>query len=178
MYRNFFKRVVDIVLSLILIIILLPVFLIVSILVISSLGFPIFFKQVRVGKDRKPFTIYKFKILKNGYTSRSSESMPKITKFFDDYKFNELPQFFNVLKGDMSLVGPRPFICGEKLPSDPSNDRYSLRPGMTGLAQINGGRKISHDKKLEYDLKYNKELSFFLDMKILFMTPFRILRDR
>ena len=104
--------------------------------------------------------------------------MTRVTKFFDDYKFNELPQLFNVLKGDMSLVGPRPFIYGEKLPSNPCDERYSLRPGMTGFAQINGGRRISHDKKLEYDLYYDKNVSFLLDMKILFLTPFRILRDR
>jgi len=176
MYRSYGKRIFDIIVSLILIIILFPVFLLVSLIVFFSLGFPIFFTQKREGKNKKPFTIYKFKILKNGETIRSKETMPKITKFLDDYKFNELPQLFNVLKGDMSLVGPRPFMWADNLPAAPNKERYYLKPGMTGLAQINGGRKITHNKKLEYDIIYNKDISLFLDLKILFLTPFRILR--
>ena len=98
--------------------------------------------------------------------------------YVDKYKFNELPQLFNVLKGDMSLVGPRPFIPGDILPKKPYKERYYVRPGMTGLAQINGGRYISHEKKLEYDVIYNDKISFLLDLKILILTPFRIIKYR
>lgn len=178
MYRNYIKRILDIILSLVLLVILSPVFLLSSLAVIISFGFPVIFTQTREGKNKKPFTMYKFKILKNGETEKRKDTMTKATKFMDLYKFNELPQLFNVLKGDMSLVGPRPFIPGDILPENPKEERYLLKPGMTGLAQINGGRRIPHSKKLEYDCIYNEKISFLLDLKILMLTPVIIIRDR
>ena len=176
MYRNHIKRIIDIILSLFLLIILSPVFLLTALAVVMSFGFPIIFTQTREGKNKTPFTMYKFKILKNGETQKRKDTMTKATRIMDIYKFNELPQLFNVLKGDMSLVGPRPFIPGDKLPENPKEERYLLKPGMTGLAQINGERKITHSQKLEYDSIYNDKISFLLDLKILMLTPIRIIR--
>lgn len=178
MYRKYIKRLLDIIISFILIIVLSPIFLITSILIILSLGFPIIFKQTREGQNKKSFIMYKFRTMNFNEDLNREDRMTKITKFIDNFKFNELPQLFNVLKGDMSLVGPRPFIPGDILPKKPYKERYYVRPGMTGLAQINGGRYISHEKKLEYDVIYNDKISFLLDLKILILTPFRIIKYR
>ena len=178
MYRKYIKRLLDIIISFILIIVLSPIFLITSILIILSLGFPIIFKQVREGQNKKSFVMYKFRTMNFNEDLNREDRMTKTTKFIDNFKFNELPQLFNVLKGDMSLVGPRPFIPGDILPKKPYKERYYVRPGMTGLAQINGGRYISHEKKLEYDVIYNDKISFLLDLKILILTPFRIIKYR
>ena len=178
MYRKYIKRLLDIIISFILIIVLSPIFLITSILIILSLGFPIIFKQAREGQNKKSFVMYKFRTMNFNEDLNREDRMTKITKFIDNLKFNELPQLFNVLKGDMSLVGPRPFIPGDILPKKPYKERYYVRTGMTGLAQINGGRYISHEKKLEYDVIYNDKISFLLDLKILILTPFRIIKYR
>lgn len=177
MYRKYIKRLLDIIFSFIFIVILSPLFLITGLLIWIELGFPIFFLQLREGKSKKAYTIYKFRTMVPDTSLGRNERMTKITAFLDKYKFNELPQLFNVLKGDMSLVGPRPFIPGEVLPKAPEKERYYVRPGMTGLAQVNGGRHLSHDKKLEYDVIYYEKLSFWLDLKIILLTPIRLIKD-
>ena len=176
MYRNYIKRLLDIILSLVFIIVLSPLFVITGLLVFIELGFPIIFKQEREGLHKKTFIMYKFRTMNFNTEQEREERMTKITKFLDIIKFNELPQLFNVLKGDMSLVGPRPFIPGDELPKKPSYERYLVRPGMTGIAQINGGRRITHNQKLRYDIIYNDKISFMLDLKILILTPIRILK--
>lgn len=176
MYRVFGKRLLDIIISLLLIIILSPIFIFTSIIVYLELGSPIIFKQLRKGKYKKSFVMYKFRTMDFDESKEREDRMTKKTSFLDKYKFNELPQFFNVLKGDMSLIGPRPFIPGDPLPKIPSKERYLVKPGMTGLAQVNGGRAISHNKKLYYDKVYYEKLSFLLDLKILILTPIKILK--
>lgn len=176
MYRVCGKRLLDFVFSLLLIIILSPIFLITALIVYFELGKPVIFKQLREGRNKKEFTMYKFRTMDFNEDAPREERMTKVTAFLDKYKFNELPQLINVLKGDMSIVGPRPFIPLEPLPKKPPKERYLVRPGMTGLAQVSGGRHISHNKKLEYDMVYYKNLSFLLDLKILIKTPLEILK--
>lgn len=132
-----------------------------------NLGRPIFNERKnREGMHKKTFIMYKFRTKKIG-----QEAFTKISKFIDIFRLNELPQLFNILKGDMSFIGPRPFIPNDDLPKDViSPKRYLVRPGIMGLAQANGGRKITHHKKLEYDILYYDNLSFLFDLKIFFKT--------
>lgn len=177
MYKKYIKRILDIIVSTLLMIILFPFFIITYLLVKVSLGSPVIFKQEREGLNKKPYVMYKFRVMDFNYSAKREERMNKIGKFLDICKLNELPQLFNVLKGDMSIVGPRPFIPGDSLPTEPPKERYLVRPGMTGLAQVNGGIFISHNKKLEYDVIYANNVSFWLDLKILIKTPFKIISD-
>lgn len=178
MYRNFIKPVLDFVISLILLLILWPIILITVVITYINLGAPIYNRlRKREGKDKKTFTMYKIRTKiypckENGYT----ESYTKTSKLIDRLRLNELPQLINVLKGDMSLVGPRPFIPGEQLPEgkiDPK--RYKMRPGLTGLAQVNGGRAITHKEKLRYDVMYYDNMSLWLDIKIIAKTLYLLI---
>ena len=173
MYKKYIKRTLDIILSLILIILLSPLMLIVALITLIDLGFPIHNEiREREGLNKKPFVMYKFrtkKLRKEGAEGR--ECYTKVSYIIDKLRLNELPQLFNVLKGDMSLVGPRPFIPGDELPEgDISPKRYMVRPGMTGLAQIHGGRAILYSEKLRYDVVYYDTLSFKNDLKIVSKT--------
>lgn len=178
MYKNYIKRILDIILSIVLIIILSPIFIISALLVFISLGKPIIFKQTREGKNKKPYTMYKFRTMNFNENMNREDRMTPITSFLDKYKFNELPQLLNVLKGDMSLVGPRPFIPGDPLPKKPCKERYQVKPGMTGLSQITKGRYITHEEKLECDIIYTKKISFLFDLKIIILTPITIIKYR
>lgn len=179
MYKKYIKRLFDILISLILILILFPAMIIVAILLFLNLGFPLWneFRE-REGKNKKTFIMYKFRTKK--LHNENLEHAKKYTPFsrmIDRCRLNELPQLFNVLKGDMSLVGPRPFIPGEKLPEgEISEKRYLVRPGLTGLAQINGGRSLTHKQKLEYDVIYYDNLSFITDVKIVLKTILKIFK--
>ena len=173
MYQKYVKRLLDIILSLILIIILFPLMLIVALILVINLGFPLFNElREREGINKKTFIMYKFRTKKlNSGTKCSEDCYTKISSVIDRLRLNELPQLFNVLIGDMSLVGPRPFIPGEKLPPGKvSPKRYLVKPGMTGLAQVNGGRYITHKQKLEYDVIYYDNLSFKEDFMIVLKT--------
>ena len=172
MYKRCIKRLLDIVFSMLLLIVLSPLFLIVALITYIELGSPIIFKQHRTGENSKEFLIYKFRTMNFDETVKRETRMTKVTKILDRYRLNELPQLINVLKGDMSIVGPRP-LWKVKL----NKERYKVKPGITGLAQINGGRYISNDKKLEYDIAYNQKISFLLDLKIVLTTPFSIIKD-
>ena len=161
MYQKYIKRLLDIILSFILIIILFPLMLIISLIVLVDLGLPLFNEiREREGLNKKTFIMYKFRTKKaNSGTKNSSDCYTTISRILDRFRLNELPQLFNVLIGDMSLVGPRPFIPGEKLPAgDISPKRYLVRPGITGLAQVNGGRSLTHKEKLKYDIALFKTL--------------------
>ncbi len=178
MYKNFVKPILDFVISLLLLIILFPVLLITVIITIMDLGFPIHNRlQKREGKNKKIFVMYKIRTKTmptkaNGY----KEEYTKTSRIIDRLRLNEIPQLINVLKGDMSLVGPRPFIPGELLPEGRISDkRYKVRPGMTGLAQIHGGRTISHKDKLKYDEIYYDNISFKMDVKIVLKTIYKLL---
>jgi len=176
MYRKYVKPTLDFVVSLLLILLLWPVMLIIAVITYIDLGAPIYnMIRKREGKHRKTFLMYKFRTKKLG--TEHNPEYTKIINIIDKLRLNELPQLFNVLKGDMSLVGPRPFIPGEELPSgEVSHKRYMIRPGITGLAQVNGGRGISHKKKLEYDIIYYDNMSFMLDVKIILKTFFQIIK--
>lgn len=176
MYRCFFKRFIDIVATLIGFIFFWWVFLIVGILVKKKLGSPVIFKQERPGKDGKIFTMYKFRSMtdgkdKDGNLLSDDERLPKFGKLLRSTSLDELPELWNVLKGEMSLVGPRPLLV-EYLEryNDFQKRRHEVRPGITGWAQINGRNDISWDKKFQYDVEYVDKCSLLLDIKILFLT--------
>lgn len=179
-YYWYLKRFLDILFSLILIIITLPITLLVVICLYINLGMPIFNqKRYREGLNKKTFLMYKFRTKK-----LDSDDLPrkkrytKFSMFMDNTHLNEMPQLINILKGDMSFVGPRPFIPGEKLPNIKiSEKRYYVRPGLTGLAQVNGGIYLSHKEKLAYDEEYFDNFGFIQDMKIILKTPIAIIKN-
>lgn len=175
MYRKFFKPLLDFILSFVLILLLWPLILIVALVTYIELGAPIYNTlRKREGKNKKTYIMYKFRTKKLG--TEYSPEYTKVSKVIDRLRLNELPQLFNVLKGEMSLVGPRPFIPGEELPEgDISPKRYMIRPGLTGLAQVSGGRSISHKEKLKYDEMYYDNMSFWLDFKIICKTILELL---
>lgn len=176
MYRYFFKRFIDILAVLIAFICFGWVFLIVGYLVKTKLGSPVIFKQARPGKNGKIFTMYKFRSMtgakdKNGKLLSDAERLPKFGKLLRATSLDELPELWNVLRGEMSLVGPRPLLV-EYLEryNDFQARRHEVRPGITGWAQINGRNAISWDEKFRLDVEYVDNYNFLLDMKILFLT--------
>ncbi len=179
------KRVLDILMSLSAIIVLFPVFIAVALIILISDGKPVIYKQKRVGKNAKLFTIYKFRTMKNGTrlaaTNDLTESVDSIIscgKLLRKTSLDELPQLFNILKGDMSFVGPRPLIPEEKeihlLRQE--NDIYCVRPGLTGYAQINGRDKCSIEEKVKLDREYIEKKSLAFDVKIFFKTFINVFR--
>lgn len=182
MYRCFFKRFFDFLLSLIAIILLSPVFLIVALLVRTKLGSPILFCQERPGKDEKIFKMYKFRSMsderdENGQLMPDEVRLTSFGKKLRSTSLDELPELFNILKGDMSIVGPRPLLV-KYLPlySAEQRKRHNVRPGLTGWAQANGRNAISWEEKFKYDVEYTEKYSFFMDLKIIFMTVRSVLR--
>ena len=176
MNSKYIKRLLDIILSLILIVLLSPIIIITCIITLIHLGFPIFdIRFPREGKNKKEFYMLKFRTRVYD-TNTIWGRKTKLSYWIDKTKLNELPQLFNILKGDMSFVGPRAFICGEELPKGKiSPKRYYVRPGVTGLFQVNG--KGTHAKKLKSDIEYYDNLSFILDLKILLKTPISIIKE-
>lgn len=176
------KRLIDILGSLIGIIVLSPVYVIVGILVYLKLGSPILFSQMRPGKDEKIFKMYKFRSMLDS-TNNLGEVLPdeeRLTPFgakLRSTSLDELPELFNVLKGEMSLVGPRPLLVEYlDLYSDEQKKRHKMRPGITGWAQVNGRNSISWSEKLSLDVEYVEKFNLLLDMKILFMTVFKVFK--
>ena len=170
------KRAFDIIASLIGLIVLSPVLLIVAILVRKNLGSPILFRQVRPGIDGKPFEMVKFRsmrdaIAKDGTPLPDNERLTPFGKALRSTSLDELPELWNVLKGDMSLVGPRPLLM-DYLPlyNKEQYRRHEVRPGVTGWAQVNGRNAISWEEKFKLDVWYVDNRSFWLDLKILFLT--------
>ncbi|HEY7985625.1 MAG TPA: sugar transferase [Methylophilaceae bacterium] len=170
------KRIFDFTVALVAILLLWPVILILSILIRFKLGSPVLFRQMRPGLHCKPFDIYKFRTMTLARDSRGEllpdhERMTAFGSFLRRYSLDELPQLLNVLRGDLSLVGPRPLLV-EYLPlySPEQARRHDVRPGITGWAQVNGRNAISWEEKLKLDTWYVDEHSFRLDMKILWMT--------
>lgn len=176
MYKNYIKPFLDFIISLILILLLWPIILLVAIITYINLGSPIYnVIREREGKGKKTYIMYKFRTKKLG--TEHKPEYTKTSKIIDKLRLNELPQLFNVLKGEMSLVGPRPFIPGDNLPQGiVSPKRYILKPGITGLAQVNGGRNITHQDKLKYDEIYYDNISFTLDLKIILKTIIEIIQ--
>lgn len=182
MYRNYFKRLVDIVLSAILLIVTLPFSLTAAIFLFFANQGKIFFIQQRPGLHGKPFYIIKFKTMNdrkdaNGELLSDAIRLTKTGRFVRKTSIDELPQLINVLRGDISLIGPRPLLM-EYLPlyNAMQNRRHEVRPGITGWAQVNGRNMISWDKKFEYDVYYVDHVSLALDIKIFFLTILKILQ--
>lgn len=182
MYKKYFKRSLDILFSVILIIILSPLISITYILIMIFLGVPVIFKQERPGLNEKKFIIYKFKTMNTKKNSKG-ELLPdhvRLTtcgKIIRKLSLDELPQFFNVLKGDMSFIGPRPLL-NEYLPlyNEEQRKRHNVRPGITGWAQVNGRNSISWDEKFKLDQYYVENISLVMDMKIVYLTLMKILK--
>lgn len=176
MYRLFIKRLLDFVLSLIALVILSPVILIVAILVKIKLGSPVLFKQERPGKNEKIFRMYKFRTMtdkkdENGNLLPDEIRLTKFGKVLRSTSLDELPELFNILKGDMSIVGPRPLLV-KYLPlyNEYQKHRHDVRPGFTGWAQCNGRNALSWEEKFDLDVYYTKHVSFLLDLRIIFKT--------
>lgn len=175
MYKKFFKRFLDVIFSLILIVILSPLILITYLITLLHIGKPIFdIRFPREGKNKKPFYMLKFRTRVYD-TGDIWGRKTKLSYMIDKFKLNELPQLFNILVGDMSFVGPRAFICGEDLPEGRiSKKRYLVRPGVTGLFQVSDLKY--HKEKLKCDIEYYDNLSFLFDLKILLKTPISIIK--
>ncbi|MDO6450495.1 sugar transferase [Oceanobacillus profundus] len=199
-----FKRLFDIAFSLIVLILLIPVFLILAFLIIKEDGRPVFFKQQRSGKLDIPFGMYKFRSMKVIQTSEGKSkdriyewkngvpdefifktgsvdnpNITKIGKFIRKYSLDELPQFYNVFKGDMSVIGPRPEIIEiTRCYSHEQKMRLSVKPGISGWAQANGRSEMNHGEKIKHDLYYVNNFSLWLDLKILFRTIWQVLSGK
>ncbi|MCJ7992205.1 sugar transferase [Priestia sp. OVS21] len=176
MYKNYIKRPLDFVLSLAAIIALCWLFLIVAILIKTKLGSPVLFKQKRPGMNEKVFMMYKFRTMtdkrgEDGELLPDDIRLTKFGKFLRSTSLDELPELFNILKGDMSLVGPRPLLV-QYLPlyNQHQKRRHEVRPGLSGLAQISGRNAISWESKFDLDVEYVDSVSLVKDIKIIFLT--------
>ncbi|EAH8201669.1 undecaprenyl phosphate N,N'-diacetylbacillosamine 1-phosphate transferase [Campylobacter lari] len=181
MYKNHLKRIFDFFLALILLIIFLPFIVFIGI-VLKIVQGSVLFKQARPGLNEKIFYIYKFKTMsdekdENGELLPDELRLKPFGKLIRSLSLDELPQLFNVLKGDMSFIGPRPLLV-EYLPlySQEQKKRHEVRPGITGWAQINGRNAISWEQKFKYDVEYVQKCSFLFDLKIFFMTIIKVLK--
>lgn len=181
-YQLFGKRILDILLSGIALIVFLPIILIVGILVRIKLGSPIIFKQERPGKSEKIFSMYKFRTMTdkrdhNGEYLPDEIRLTKFGKMLRATSLDELPELWNILKGDMSIVGPRPLLV-EYLPlySEKQRKRHNVRPGLTGLAQVNGRNAISWEEKFDLDVYYVDKISFFNDLIIIIQTCKKVIK--
>ena len=183
MYTHFFKRLLDFTIVFIALLIIWPILLIITIwLHFANKGAGAFFYQERIGKNEKPFKIIKYKSMtderdENGELLPDAQRLTKVGKFVRSTSIDELPQLINVFKGDMSLIGPRP------LPkvylayyTEEEAHRHDVRPGISGWAQVNGRKNITWNKKLESDVYYVNNVSFWLDIKILFLTIYKVVK--
>lgn len=175
-YRDCIKRLIDIVLSAIALIVLSPILLVVSVLVRIRLGSPVIFKQKRPGKDGEIFELYKFRTMTDkrdaeGNLLPDEERLTKFGKKLRSTSLDELPELWNILKGDMSIVGPRPLLV-QYLPlyNERQKHRHDVKPGLTGLAQVHGRNSVSWEEKFEWDVKYAKRVSLLMDFCIVCKT--------
>ena len=176
MYKKYIKRLLDILLSFIALVILSPVIIVVAILVRIKLGKPVLFKQERPGKDAKIFRMYKFRTMtdakdENGELLPDAVRLTRFGKILRSTSLDELPELINILKGDMSIIGPRPLLI-EYLPlyNEEQTHRHDVRPGLTGLAQINGRNLVDWESRFKLDVEYVNNLTFKMDLKIILNT--------
>ena len=182
MIYKYIKRILDIISSLLAIIILSPLLAVTAVLVKTKLGSPVLFKQERPGKDEKIFTLMKFRTMtderdENGELLPDEVRLTKFGKFLRSTSIDELPELFNILKGDMSVIGPRPLLV-EYIPryNEHQHRRHEVRPGLSGLAQVNGRNTVSWEDKFDMDVHYVDNYSFAMDVKILFMTVLNVIK--
>lgn len=183
LYNRFLKFALDFMVAFIIIALALVPLLVISLLILTESNGPLFFKQERVGKDLKFFKVFKFRTMTNEKRAvgdkpiiGKAEGVTKVGYHLRRFKIDELPQLLNVLFGDMSLVGPRPSIPEQlNQMSEAEKQRYSVRPGLTGLAQINGNIHLSWKERFVYDLKYVKDVTFWNDLKIISKTVFIVI---
>lgn len=180
MYRKFFKRFFDIVLSLTALVVLSPVLLLVAVLVRVKLGSPVIFHQERPGKDEKIFRLYKFRSMtderdENGELLPDAVRLTRFGRILRSTSLDELPELWNILKGDMSIVGPRPLaVCYLPYYTEEERRRHSVLPGLTGMAQTHGRNGLSWEEKFAYDLEYVDQVSLWLDVKIILLTAKKV----
>ncbi|HCG36011.1 MAG TPA: UDP-galactose phosphate transferase [Clostridiales bacterium] len=180
MYKNGIKRILDITLTLPALIVLAPALIAVAILVRIKLGAPVIFKQKRPGKDEKVFMLYKFRTMTNerdekGNLLPDDVRLTSFGQFLRSTSLDELPELFNILRGDMAIIGPRPQLVRDMVfMSQDVRKRHSVRPGLSGLAQINGRNDISWEAKFQYDLQYIENITLVNDMKIMFKTVTKV----
>lgn len=182
MIYKYIKRILDIISSLLAIIILSPLLAATAVLVKTKLGSPVLFKQERPGKDEKIFTLMKFRTMtderdENGELLPDEVRLTKFGKLLRSTSIDELPELFNILKGDMSVIGPRPLLV-EYIPryNEHQHRRHEVRPGLSGWAQVNGRNTVSWEDKFDMDVHYVDNYSFAMDVKILFMTVLNVLK--
>lgn len=181
-YRILFKRLFDLIFSLVLLIISSPIIILTSIILLLFNKGQLFFFQTRPGLNHKPFVIFKFKTMKDRFDTKGiplpdEERITVIGKIIRSLSIDELLQLFNVLKGDMSLVGPRPLLS-KYLPlySEEQKKRHNVKPGITGLAQVNGRNNLTWEEKFKLDVFYSENISFILDLKIIIKTIFHVFK--
>ena len=182
MYANYVKRILDLTLSLIAVILCSPIFLILFLLVRFKLGSPVLFTQERPGKDEKIFRLYKFRTM-TSQTDAQGELLPdeiRLTSFGKKLRatsLDELPELFNILKGDMSIVGPRPLLV-KYLPlyNEEQRNRHDVRPGLTGQAQVHGRNAISWEEKFRHDVEYTRNVTFLNDCRIILATILKVIK--
>ena len=181
MIYKYIKRILDIISSLLAIIILSPLLAVTAVLVKTKLGSPVLFRQERPGKDEKIFTLMKFRTMtderdENGELLPDEVRLTKFGKFLRSTSIDELPELFNILKGDMSVIGPRPLLV-QYLPfyTEEERHRHDVRPGLTGWAQVNGRNSLDWDHRFECDVEYVKNMSLLFDIKIMFSTILKVI---
>ena len=187
MYKNFFKRFIDLTLSVLALIVLSWLYLIIAILIKLTSPGPVLFKQDRIGKDGKVFKILKFRSMKVGaeksgvYSDNKDPRVTKVGKFIRATSVDELPQLFNILKGDMTLIGPRPPLTYHPWPLEEYTDEqkrmFEVRPGITGWAQTHGRKDVEWNQRIRLNVWYVDHVSFGLDFKIFWLTIFKILTN-
>ena len=181
-YERFIKRPQDFLCALAAIIVLSPILIVTAILVRIKLGSPVLFTQERPGKDEKIFKLYKFRSMtnqrdENGKLFPDDVRLTKFGRILRSTSIDELPELLNIIKGDMSIVGPRPLAVSYlRYYTDEEHHRHDVRPGLTGLAQISGRNNISWEQKFSYDLQYISDISLWEDVKILFLTVVKVFR--
>lgn len=184
MYKKYVKRLLDLILSGLALILLSPLMGLVAFLVKVKLGSPVIFKQIRPGRHEKLFPIYKFRSMsnakdKNGDLLPDADRLTHFGRVLRSTSLDELPELFNIFKGDMSIVGPRP-LAVEYLPfyNDEEKHRHDVSPGLTGLAQVNGRNALQWEERFKYDIEYVEKLSFLLDAKIVLTTVGKVLKKQ
>ena len=176
MYAKYIKRILDFLMAMFGLVFASPILLVVAILVRTKIGSPILFMQERPGRNERIFKVYTFRTMTDGKDEKGNllpdeARLTKFGRFLRSTSLDELPELFNILKGDMSLIGPRPLLV-RYLPfySEEERKRHSVRPGLTGLAQVNGRNALNWEERFAFDLQYVEHCSFCMDAKILFMT--------